>query len=350
MTNVYQLPSGSNRCSESAEWLARLDRGVTDEEQAELRAWLDASRANRTQFLAMARLWDNMNSLAWLADLYDDEREVNRGAHWRKAAAALVVFGMVLAGTKAWIDFSADTSPAPQTALVADQIPTVYETAIGEQSTVRLAEGSEIVLNTNSRVHVRLTKHHRLLTLVKGEAHVEVASDPNRPLSLIVQDKIIQAVGTAFSVELDADENIELVVTEGSVLVGSRPRPASGSSQVITPILPRSSTTVGAGQELRITALGFQKMSVPPDEIAARLSWRQGNLIFRGESLEEALREVSKYTTIEFVFLNDSIKLEPIAGRYKAGDVETLLAVLRENVGIAYERTDDNRILLSKQP
>lgn len=350
MTNVYRLPSGTDQCAESAEWLAKLDRGLTEEEEAELRVWLNANSANRTRFLAMARLWDNMNSLAWLADLYTDEPTVKRNTHWRSAAAVLVVFGLALVAATMWIDWPKDTEQPLQTALIADQIPAVYETAVGEQSTVRLAEGTEIVLNTNSQVHVRLTKHHRLLTLVKGEAHIEVASDPNRPLSLVVQDKIIQALGTAFSVELDADENIELVVTEGRVLVGQRPKPSSAGSQTITPILPASSTTVDAGQELRITSRGVQKLPVPPDEIAARLSWRQGNLIFRGESLEEALREVSKYTTIEFVFLNDSIKLEPIAGRYKAGDVETLLAVLRENVGIAYERTDDNQILLSKQP
>jgi len=350
MTNVYQLPNGADQSGESAEWLAKLDRGLTEEEEARLRAWLDADSANRARFLAMARLWDNMNSLAWLADLYTDEPKVKRSSHWRTAAAVLAVFGLALVGTKTWMDLSGDTAETPQTALIADQLPAIYETAVGEQSTVRLAEGTELVLNTNSQVHVRLTKHHRLLTLVKGEAHIDVASDPNRPLSLVVQDKIFQALGTAFSVELDADENIELVVTEGRVLVGQRPRPSSGSAQVITPVLPASSTTVDAGQELRITSRGLRKMTVSPDEIAARLSWRQGNLIFRGESLEEALREVSKYTTIEFVFLNDAIKLEPIAGRYKAGDVETLLAVLRENVGIAYERTDDNQILLSKQP
>lgn len=348
MTKVYQLQKGLDPASASAQWLTKLDRGISNEEEAELRAWLAEDEANRTQFLTMAKLWDDMNSLAWLADL-SPEPKLSSPNQWRIAAALLVLLVAGVAGTSAWLGRLAEDPAERIAGVVADQVPIVYETAVGEQSSVRLTDGTEITLNTNSQVHVRLTKHHRLLTLLRGEAHVKVASDPDRPLSLLVRNRIIQALGTAFSVELDRQENIELVVTEGSVRVGSRPEPESSGSRVITPILPTSSTTVEAGQELIITANGSSKQLVAPEEIAARLSWRQGNLIFRGESLEEALQEVSKYTTVEFVFLNDSIKREPIAGRYKAGDIETLLAVLRENVGVAYERTDDNQVLLSKQ-
>lgn len=347
MKKVYALRKGSEDAGEAARWLAKLDRGLSESEEAEVRAWLAESSAHREQFLAMARLWDGMNSLAWLADL-SEQRDARRSAQWRLASASVVVLLTAL-GLNVWLNASTKEASLPEPVLIADRSPTAYETAVGEQSTVRLAEGTEIILNTNSLVHVRLTKHHRLLSLIKGEAHVKVASDPNRPLSLTVQDKIIQAMGTAFSVELDEDENIELVVTEGRVLVGTRPSPAAERAQAITPILPASSTAVDAGEELRITSRGAEKSAVAPDEIAARLSWRQGNLIFRDETLEDALAEVSKYTTVEFVFLDDSIRLETIGGRYKAGDIETLLAVLRENVGVAYERTDDNRVLLSKQ-
>lgn len=348
MSKVYQLPSGKDPGSEAADWIAKLDRGLSEEEEAQLRQWLSASPDHRNQFLAMAQFWDKMNSLAWLSDLVAKPEPRTRYS-WGIAASALLAAGVAALVLLLSFDAQREQQAASGIAAAPGPSPTIYETAIGEQSTVRLSEGTEIVLNTDSQLHVRMTKHHRVLSLVRGEVHVEVAPDPSRPLSVVVGDKVFQAVGTAFGLALDAELNIELVVTEGSVLVGSRPRSAPGAEQVNAPILPPSSTTVNAGQELRVTPLGLEKLTVPPEEIEARLSWRQGNLIFRGESLEEALREVSKYTTIEFVFLNDSIRQEPIAGRYKAGDVETLLAALRENVGLAYERTDDDRVLLSQQ-
>ena len=349
MTKVYELPNKANCDETAAHWLAKLDRGLSTEEEGELRAWLNQRQENRTQFLAMARLWDEMNSLSWLAEVCATPT-VRRIPRWRAAAAITVGIGAALIAAVYWTHFPSNEDATSPQLSIADLAPDIYETAIGEQSTVRLAEGSEITLNTNSQVQVRLTQHHRLLTLIRGEAHVTVARDPNRPLSLAVKDRIFQALGTAFSVELHANNDIELVVTEGTVLVGSRPRAESTRVPVITPTLPKSSTSVVAGQELRITPRGSTRSAVAPDEIAARLSWREGNLIFRDESLEDALREVSKYTSVQFVFLDDAIRAETIGGRYKAGDIETLLAVLRENVGIAYERTDDNKILLSKQP
>jgi len=83
--------------------------------------------------------------------------------------------------------------------------------------------------------------------------------------------------------------------------------------------------------------------------VAVKLSWRKGNLIFRGESLEEAVREVERYTPVEFVFLDQDLKKIRVAGLFKAGDVRGLLATLRENFDIVYQYTDDQTVLLGKE-
>ena len=85
---------------------------------------------------------------------------------------------------------------------------------------------------------------------------------------------------------------------------------------------------------------------VAETDIAAQLSWRDGNLIFRGESLEQALAEITRYTSVEFEVMDERIKQERIAGLFKAGDVDGLLATLTRNFNIESERLDDNKILL----
>ncbi len=77
------------------------------------------------------------------------------------------------------------------------------------------------------------------------------------------------------------------------------------------------------------------------------MSWRQGNLIFRGESLEDAVAEIGRYTTVEFVILDDDLRKVRIAGLFKAGDVDGLLATLRENFNISYQHTGDGKIVLT---
>ena len=58
------------------------------------------------------------------------------------------------------------------------------------------------------------------------------------------------------------------------------------------------------------------------------------------------MKEVSRYTSIAFVFLDDDLKKVRIAGLFKAGDVDGLLAVLRQNFDIAYERVGEEKVLL----
>jgi transmembrane sensor len=260
------------------------------------------------------------------------------------AASVLIA---VLAG--AWVldSLNPGNSPDARQAVVATMLDTFYETAIGEQSTVNLADGTQIVLNTNSQIEVNYTDQYRLLRLERGEIHVQVAQDKGRPLSVIAGDKIVQAVGTAFSLEITSDQQIELVVTEGKVLVGVHQSPLGGMAKATPAVLAPSSVTVAAGEELTLGAPEEEITEVSPEEIEIKLSWRQGNLIFRGESLEEAVTEIGRYTTVEFVILDDDIKKVRIAGLFKAGDVDGLLATLSENFDISYQRTDDGKILLT---
>ena len=199
-------------------------------------------------------------------------------------------------------------------------------------------------MNTNSRIEVNYTAQNRLLRLERGEIHVEVAHDKTRPFRIVAGDKIVQAVGTAFSLEITDDQQIELVVTEGKVLVGVH-RGARG--EAMHALLPPESVMVVAGEELILGSPAKDIIQVSPEEIEVKLSWRKGNLIFRGESLEEAVTEIGRYTTIEFVILNENLKRVRIAGRFRAGDVEGLLATLRENFDIVHQRTADGKILLT---
>ena len=84
-----------------------------------------------------------------------------------------------------------------------------------------------------------------------------------------------------------------------------------------------------------------------PDEIEVYLSWRDGNLIFDGESLGDAISEISRYTTVKIVFVDEDLQRIRIAGLFKTGDVSGFLSSLRANFDIAYEQVDDNTIQLS---
>ena len=170
---------------------------------------------------------------------------------------------------------------------------------------------------------------NRLLQLDRGELHITVARDKKRPLSVLVGERVVQAVGTEFNIEITGEQRIELVVTEGVVMVGISADSTNAGGPQKPLMLTQNATPVAAGQEVVIDlnddpAQPVDADAIDADDIAVKLSWREGNLIFRGESLEEAVSEVGRYTEVQFIFLDEESKKVRVAGLFKAGDVDGL--------------------------
>jgi len=234
-------------------------------------------------------------------------------------------------------------------------IQTNYQTGIGESNTINLPDNSKIILNTNSFVQVRYSQNARVIELQRGEIHIDVAHDKSRPLSVIAGGKVIQAVGTAFNVEVRS-KLVELIVTEGKVLVAKAstallPSKLPSTFNIMPTRLPQNSMAISKGEKVDLDVTGgFQEKvtKVNPLDIAASLSWRNGNLIFRGESLSAAMVEISRYTDIEFELADDKkLREVKVAGMFKTGDVIGLLEALSSNFNIRYEKTGKKKIVLS---
>jgi transmembrane sensor len=347
MSNIHQFRPKDERYDRASAWIAKLERGLSENEISELRDWLSADTENAVVLMSMSELWDDMDTLSRLADLFPVPTHRHRRFPLTgfSVAAALVV-AVVLAS---WVAFNAGPLSGPpnqQENTLVESAQDVYETAIGEQSTVTLSDGTLVVLNTNSLLRVAFTDEYRLLTLDRGEVNVRVAKDASRPLTVIAGNQVFQAIGTAFNVEINEDQRIELVVTEGKIRVGVRERHNGAPGATRPKVLDESALTVSAGEELILGENGKEITPVSPEEIEVKLSWRSGDLIFRGEPLEEAVREVGRYTSVEFIILDDDLKKVRVAGWFKAGDIDGLLVTLRENFDIAYERVDNRTVLL----
>lgn len=353
MSKVVSMRHHEGRLAEASRWVARMDKGLSSTDEAALQDWMAKDPRNVHELLTVTRDWDEMDELSRLAELFPEEDGRPTAAPQRNriwVAAAVVILS--IASGVWWLSGFGSADSAPTSASIAD----TFETAIGEQSTITLTDGTVVVLNTNSLLRVAYTDKARVLLLERGELHVEVADDGARPLSVIARDRIVQAVGTAFTVEITERDRVEVIVTNGKVLVGVRPaqprtsESARGEQQrplAIPPVLAETdANTVDAGQVVLLGTPQPVVASVTDEEIEVRLSWREGRLVFRGESLEEALAEIERYTTVQFVFLDPDLKTRSVTGRFRAGDVEGLLIALKTNFNISYERGADGQVLL----
>lgn len=351
MTNITPFPQNEDRrLAEASDWIAALERGLSEEEEQKLGEWLARDTDNFDQFMELAALWDQMDVLQELSTLFPESKQKRRFNV--RAAALAVAASLVAVLSLQWILPWGNDPANPDAATISDFGTVIFETVIGEQASHELADGSRLLLNTSSRVQVEFTATNRLLRLERGEIHVKVTHDPARPLSVMVDNTVIQAVGTEFNVEVTQDQKIELVVTEGLVMVGIMSAPSGDLPGNMPVLLRQDSRLVGSGEKAVIAAGAQSTDRIDPEriessDIAVELSWREGNLIFRGESLEEAIHEVGRYTAVEFVILDEEAKKVRVAGMFKAGDVEGLLAALRNHFDITYQRDGEERILLS---
>ena len=76
------------------------------------------------------------------------------------------------------------------------------------------------MLNTNSILEVSYSDETRHLTLSQGEAHFDVAHNPERPFEVYAGKGLVRAIGTAFTVYL-RKVDVEVIVTEGTVEIDS---------------------------------------------------------------------------------------------------------------------------------
>lgn len=350
--NVVRFPSQTTIEEEAAAWLITLDGddAPTAEQLEELREWLALSPANRQQLSSLATFWGKLNVLTELAvplgHLHAQSTEGTDGRTSRVAPrflragliAATVVVGLGLA-------FSYWGRPDP----IIDGNG-LYATTFGNQQSQELADGSVVLLNTDTQIKVEFDDNYRNIYFLQGEAHFTVAKDIERPFRVYVGDRMVQAVGTAFSVYLK-DTVVDVTVTEGQVALATVVRASDGKA----PQKERPVGTLSAGESATIRndddsgAAGTIDLieAVGPQDMAKRLSWREGMLTFNGDPLEVVVKEISRYTTVSIEFSDPALKATRIGGQFPIGETDAMFDALEANFQLKVTRLGDGHVLVS---
>lgn len=345
MSNIHEFPNRKDIYEEPSKWLAKLDRGLKREEEASLKKWLASDPDHYDRLLRLAELWDRMDSLSRLTELFPTSESQSPRPGWSHAAIAASL--LVVVGAMIWTFSGYGLLDDRRVATLDAQ--QYIETAVGQQSTIGLPDGSQLLLNTDSKVAISYDGYERKLILDRGEIHITVAHDEMRPLRVYTRGKVFQAVGTAFNLELKKNDRIELIVTDGAVLVAENDRfnanMASNSDDgKIKPLI------VSEGEKARINSPEERAVAdIVAEDIEAQLSWREGAIVFQGETLAEALAEVERYVSVDFVLEDEELNTMRVAGRFRTGDVAELLTTLKDNFGIIHYRVDQDTIVLTKR-
>jgi transmembrane sensor len=338
---VVTLPNVQQIEAEAAAWMTVLGRDcIGDEDRAEFKRWLRQSERHRATFEALGALWDDLEVLKELDDIGEamSRTSMQRVPLVRKrgliAAAASLAMAIVAAGAL----YIYDAHSLVQTA--------AFATGIGEQRTVELTDGSTIQLNTNTRVQVLYSRSERLVQLERGEAHFDVAKNKRRPFSVSAGNRLVKAVGTAFTVRRRDNDVVEVTVEEGTVALASLS--TTGALIAQERIADRSPLAqLTSGQSVVFDDRVETIRQLPEPEIRRKLAWRQGALVYSGEPLAEVVAEISRYTDITIEIADPALAAKPVAGYFPVSKIEGLFQSLEINFGIHVDRVDATHVRLS---
>ena len=348
MTKVTQFSSKEEIQEQACLWISRIDRGCTKSEKKEIALWINQSNAHREILMKMASLWDDLSVLNELSALFPLENATKRTRHhFRKIAVAASIIFVALLGGSLTTDFQIFPSLNQNQNVVQK-----FSTKVGKQAIFSLSDGTSIQLNTNSMIEVVYSERQRYVKLLQGEAKFDVAKDSTRPFTVKAGEKSFTALGTIFNVQKDTNKDLELLVTEGKVLISTSDEfieyvnHQTGSITLVN--LP--GVLVKSGEKAVINDNVLRPINkVTLVQVQRDLAWQQGMLIFEGEPLGKALKEISRYSNTHFEIMDDELSQLVIAGYFKADDIDGLLKSLSLNFNIHHQRTSSDLIRLSSE-
>lgn len=267
---VFSRGDDDAALAQAGDWIARLQAGDLGEADAEaFDAWLNAAPANARAYDRALETWMLIGGAAAqvLGELDARSRRPQRRGFDRRWI--LVGGGMAAAAAMALTVLPISTFKASAE---------TYATAKGEHRSIKLADGSQVDLNADTRLDVTLTRGERRVVMGEGEAVFDVAPDTARPFTIAAADHVVRVVGTQFDVR---NRGAELSVTVTRGMVEVRPQAAGGRAFRLHP-----------GQRLDLGMAGEAKISVVAAEEA--LSWRNGRVVYRAEPLSHVVDDLNR--------------------------------------------------------
>lgn len=195
-------------------------------------------------------------------------------------------------------------------------------TAVGERRTLRLADGTQLVLNTDSAVDIVYREDERRVRLIAGEVLIATAPDthmPSRPFLVETSQGTARALGTRYTVrQFDAGTHVS--VFQGAVEIRPRTKPAQ-------------SLIVRTGMHASYTA---DSISEPSNAPAGDATWAEGFIVARSMRLADFVAELARYSNAA-LSCEASVANLRVSGTFPLDDVGKVLDTLGTTLAVRTE-------------
>lgn len=330
-----------------------LSGNISTPEKTELLQWAESSQDNQKFFEEMVQLWS-------ITEAYEDDPfEADTSAGWnqldkriedgtrpaasggstriiplsmrsvlRVAAATLLLIAASYGVYTAWVGNISD-----QPVLVSE------ETSTDETREITLPDGTQIVLNENTRLSYPENFTERTVELT-GEAYFDVAHRDDSPFVIVTGDVETIVLGTAFNLRAYPDEDkVEVTVQRGKVRLAKKtadevPQP----DQTVT--LEEGATGVFDLKE--------QKAVKSEEQLINADAWKTGIINLDGLEMKQVITVLQRYYDIQIDVENEAIMNCPITNLYFDNEpLDTVLAGLEYVMHLRVKQPSDSVVVFT---
>ncbi len=204
---------------------------------------------------------------------------------------------------------------------------TLYHTDNGKKMTVKLNDGTEVIINAASTLYVphHFTDSSRVVRL-EGEAYFSVAKDKKRPFTILSDNSKVTVLGTEFNLKAYPRELTELDVQEGRVAF----------------------TTLKNDQQPLILIAGERATLHPQTGVLQRIEgytassslWKDGGMAFENVSLQDIAQIIARRFDYKVTIKDNTLAQQHYTGSFKEVHIHALLAEISFVLGCNYNVKD----------
>ncbi|WP_346319191.1 FecR domain-containing protein [Chitinophaga sp. YIM B06452] len=264
-----------------------------------------------------------------------------------RKAMAVAAFLLVLACAGGWWYWAA--LRAQKHEATAQEV----KTPKGSQSYFTLADGTEVWMNSNSKITYGEDFNHSSRTVrLTGEAYFKVAKDEDMPFIIEAGGLKVKVLGTVFNIRSYPDEqNTETTLVSGSVAITLTDQP--GNTIQLKPgeklaVRNRISKVYRAphnpdsleAQQVPILTLSKMRMD-PLDGTLLDAGWKEGKLVFDGDNFGKVASKLEKWYNVTVVVENDALYNASFTGVFEKKSLADVLNALQATEKLTYSQDND---------
>lgn len=335
-----------------------LSEECTQAEKEKVEHWIRSDQRNREFYDSLEKIWSvepdhnikvdakdawesfnekisegergEYGSQKALTSLHSMQSETRRRKGYSRPVAVSIAAAIIfLVGVLLYLFLPNSRTTDQELAKKESQIQEI-STELGQRTSFRLADGTHVYLNADSRVQIPSTFGDSIRSVqLQGEAYFDVARDPSVPFVVYSGHSSTRVLGTRFGVKAyPQDERVQVVVEEGKVAVNSSDKPAA------------EELYLNANQVGLLDSDGESQITMVKG-VSAYLAWKDGRMVFESTPFKKVIPQLERWYNIKVV-VDSSLYSQQVTASFSDEPMLEVLNILALSLDAEFQRDGRN--------